>query len=85
MALLKAGVEGMILVNSQDVYSMAATVFSSVFISSSQGGLLYAIQHVTGPEFVVLSFLFLGSVFSWAVMSTKFLSSRSAAVEVVCG
>jgi len=65
---------------------MAATLFAITFLAdtggavagSSGGGLLFALEHSTLPGKAVLLFLFLGSVFSWTVMLTKFRVIRRA-------
>ncbi|MEK0446976.1 MAG: Biopolymer transport protein ExbB [Verrucomicrobiota bacterium] len=57
---------------------MAATLFSSLFLANSDGGLVFAFQQSTLPGKIVLSALFVGSVFSWSVMLTKFLTLRVA-------
>ncbi|MEY2599410.1 MAG: Biopolymer transport protein ExbB [Verrucomicrobiota bacterium] len=57
---------------------MAATLFSSMVVANSDGGLVFAFQNSTPPGKAVLAALFLGSVFSWSVMVTKFLMLRRA-------
>jgi len=57
---------------------MAATLISPIFLANTESGFLFAFQHATPPEMIVLSTLFVGSVFSWSVMLTKFLTLRVA-------
>lgn len=57
---------------------MGATLISSFVLANSDGGLVFAFQQSTWPGKLVLAALFFGSVFSWSVMVTKFLSLRFA-------
>ena len=57
---------------------MAATLFSNLILANSDGGLIFAFEQSTLPGKVVLSVLFLGSVFSWSVMLSKLLTLRVA-------
>jgi biopolymer transport protein TolQ len=57
---------------------MEAMLLSPILIANSDGGLVFAFQESTLPGKLVLAFLFLGSVFSWSVMLTKFLALRVA-------
>jgi biopolymer transport protein ExbB/TolQ len=47
----------------------------------AEGGLLYAFEHSTLPGRSVLFCLFLGSIFSWSVMVTKFMLIRRARAQ----
>ena len=51
---------------------MAADIFSGIILASSDNGLLYAFEHSTMPGKVIMLLLFVGSVFSWTVMVTKY-------------
>jgi biopolymer transport protein TolQ len=57
---------------------MAATLLFPISLANSDGGLVFAFQESTLPGKLVLAALFIGSVFSWSVMLTKFLSLRVA-------
>src|SRR5436190_23419102 len=59
---------------------MAATLFPTTFLASG-GGLLFAFEHSTLPGKLVLTALFVASVFSWTVMVTKFRIVRRAQVQ----
>ena len=50
---------------------MAADLFPSIILASSDNGLLYAFEHSTLPGKTIMLLLFVGSVFSWTVMVTK--------------
>src|SRR4051812_23012942 len=56
---------------------MAATLFSSIGLAAG-GGLVYAFDKSTAPGKVILLLLFIGSIFSWSVMITKFRILRHA-------
>jgi len=56
---------------------MAVTLFSSLGLAAG-GGLVYAFQQSTGPGRTILLLLFVGSIFSWSVMVTKFRVLRLA-------
>lgn len=53
-------------------------LFSHPFLANSDGGLIFAFEQSTLPGKVVLSALFIGSVFSWSVMLSKMLMLRVA-------
>lgn len=57
---------------------MAATLFSQILLANSDGGLVFAFEQSTLPGKLVLGALFVGSVFSWSVMLSKFLTLRVA-------
>lgn len=62
---------------------MAATFFlSHLYVlaaaPSSTGGLVFAFQESTAPGKLILSLLFVASIFSWTVMWTKFRMLRFA-------
>ena len=57
---------------------MAATLFSLILLAYSDGGLVFAFEQSTLPGKLVLGALFVGSVFSWSVMLSKFLTLRVA-------
>ncbi len=50
---------------------MAATLFP-ISILASGGGLIFALENSTLPGKIIIFLLFAASVFSWAVMATKF-------------
>ena len=58
---------------------MAATLFPTIFLAS--GGILFAFDHSTLPGKLILFTLFIASIFSWAVMVTKFRLVRRAQVR----
>jgi len=55
---------------------MAATLFPTTFLAS--GGIVFAFENSTLPGRIILLTLFLGSIFSWSVMVTKFRVIRHA-------
>jgi biopolymer transport protein ExbB/TolQ len=55
---------------------MAATLFPTIFLAS--GGIVFAFDHSTVPGRLILGSLFIASIFSWAVMVTKFRLIRHA-------
>ena len=55
---------------------MAATLFPTIFLAS--GGITFAFENSTLPGRVILLALFFASIFSWAVMVTKFRVIRRA-------
>jgi biopolymer transport protein ExbB/TolQ len=55
---------------------MAATLFPTIFLAS--GGIVFAFDHSTLPGRLILLSLFFASIFSWAVMVTKFRVIRHA-------
>lgn len=55
---------------------MAATLFPSIFLAS--GGIVFAFENSTLPGRLILLSLFVASIFSWAVMVTKFRIIRHA-------
>ena len=58
---------------------MAAQFIPTIFLGSASGsGLLFAFEHSTLPGKIVMLLLFVGSVFSWTVMVTKFRIIRFA-------
>ena len=57
---------------------MAADIFPSIILASSDNGLLYAFEHSTLPGKAIMLLLFVGSVFSWTVMITKLRVIRRA-------
>ncbi len=57
---------------------MAADIFPSIILASSDNGLLYAFEHSTLPGKTIMLLLFVGSVFSWTVMVTKLRTIRLA-------
>src|SRR3954471_7674298 len=58
---------------------MAATLFLDPVLAAGGGsGLIYALQKSTAPGIAVLICLFVGSIFSWSVMVTKFRVLRHA-------
>ena len=58
---------------------MAAQLIPTILLgSTSGGGLLFAFEHSTLPGKIVMLLLFVGSVFSWTVMITKFRIIRFA-------
>jgi biopolymer transport protein ExbB/TolQ len=57
---------------------MAATLFPTIFLASSGGGLFYALEMSTLPGKTILLLLFVASIFSWSVMVTKFRLIRHA-------
>ena len=58
---------------------MAAQLIPTILLgSASGGGLLFAFEHSTLPGKIVMLLLFVGSVFSWTVMVTKFRIIRFA-------
>ena len=57
---------------------MAATLFSTLFLAASDGGLVYAFEMSTLPGKTILLLLFVASIFSWTVMVTKFRVIRHA-------
>ena len=59
---------------------MAASLLPGTFLATS-GGLLYAFEQATLPGRLVLLALFLGSVFSWTVMVTKFRVVKRAQLQ----
>src|SRR5204863_3681690 len=63
----------------QSTASMAATFFLDPVLAAGGGsGLIYALQKSTAPGIAVLVCLFVGSIFSWSVMVTKFRTLRRA-------
>jgi biopolymer transport protein ExbB/TolQ len=57
---------------------MAATLFPTLFLAASNGGLVYAFETSTLPGKTILLLLFVASIFSWSVMVTKFRVIRHA-------
>ena len=66
---------------------MAATLFpipslveggATFLAASGTGGLIYAFNESTWPGKIIILLLFLGSIFSWSVMWTKFRTLRVA-------
>jgi len=57
---------------------MAATLFPNLFLAANDGGLIYAFETSTLPGKTILLLLFVASIFSWAVMVTKFRVIRHA-------
>jgi len=57
---------------------MAATLFPTLFLAASDGGLVYAFEMSTLPGKTILLLLFFASIFSWTVMVTKFRVIRHA-------
>jgi biopolymer transport protein ExbB/TolQ len=55
---------------------MAATLFPTIFLAS--GGIVFAFENSTLPGRLILLSLFFASIFSWAVMVTKFRVIRHA-------
>ena len=57
---------------------MAATLFPTIFLASSGGGIVYAFEMSTLPGKTILLALFIASIFSWSVMVTKYRLIRYA-------
>jgi biopolymer transport protein TolQ len=57
---------------------MAATLSSTLFLASQDGGLVYAFENSTLPGKTILLLLFVASIFSWSVMVTKWRVIRHA-------
>ena len=57
---------------------MAALFLPTIFLAAGSGGLLFAFETSTLPGKVIISLLFVGSIFSWTVMVTKFRVIRFA-------
>jgi biopolymer transport protein TolQ len=57
---------------------MAATLSSTLFLASQDGGLVYAFENSTLPGKTIILLLFLASIFSWSVMVTKWRVIRHA-------
>lgn len=57
---------------------MAATLFPTIFLASSGGGIVYAFEMSTLPGKTILLALFIASIFSWSVMVTKYRLVRYA-------
>ena len=55
---------------------MAATLFPTIFLATS--GIVFAFENSTLPGRLILLSLFFASIFSWAVMVTKFRVIRHA-------
>ncbi len=57
---------------------MAAFLLPSIILASSENGLLFAFEHSTLSGKIIMLLLFVGSVFSWTVMITKYRVIRIA-------
>lgn len=57
---------------------MAATLSSTLFLATQDGGLIYAFENSTLPGKTILLLLFVASIFSWSVMVTKWRVIRHA-------
>jgi biopolymer transport protein ExbB/TolQ len=57
---------------------MAAHFLPTIFLATSGSGLLFAYENSTLPGKTILLLLFVGSIFSWTVMVTKFRVIRFA-------
>ena len=57
---------------------MAVTFFPNLLAASGAGSLIYAFEQSTLPGRLILLALFVASIFSWAVMITKFRVIRQA-------
>ncbi len=57
---------------------MAAFLLSNIILASTEGGLFFAFEHSTLSGKIIMLLLFVGSVFSWTVMITKYRIIRIA-------
>ena len=57
---------------------MAAMLFPNLVLAANDGGLIYAFETSTLPGKTILLLLFFASIFSWAVMVTKYRVIRHA-------